>query len=525
MIASDHLWSVDRLQGLRGRWFRLGSAALLLGALAGSLALAQGASPEVPLLMLVAAAVFIILGILWRQPVVSLYSLVFAALFIEQWGIVGLEPLTAQTHFFQSLSGFTPLQLPIMPADFVLVTGLLAVGLGDRARGAPRFYRGALFGPLAFFVAAVIGSFLYGVVGGSGTGPFNPNAAWVEVRAFLQLAGVYLLASSLITDRRRLTIVVWMVIVALGMKGVQGIHNYIMEKELGVYLEAITGHEDVLFFASLFLLLIAMFVYGRNKNQQKAMLWFFWPIAFTMLATGRRIGFLIFALGLLITSLSLFKIRRDLFLKVIPPALILVGVYTGIFWNRGGTTLGQPVRAFQSQIGIGSERDRLSNEWRRLENRNIALNIESAPLTGLGFGRPYKFYIAEPSLDGTGFVYWNYITHNAVFWVWMKMGVVGFVAFWFLMGSAIVGGLITFRTLSDGYLKALAITAVSLVAMQLFFSYGDLGLTYTRNMIYLGVMLGILVRLPSLDTKAQMAPIRSLAGPRRDGFSAAGARG
>src|SRR5262249_27483466 len=175
---------------------------------------------------------------------------------------------------------------------------------------------------------------------------------------------------------------------------------------------------------------------------------------------------------------------------------------------------------FQSQFGLGSERDRLSNEWRRLENRNIALNIESAPLTGLGFGRPYKFYVLEPSLDGTGFVYWNYITHNAVFWVWMKMGAVGFVAFWFLMGSAIVRGLITFRSLSDGYLKALAITAVSLVAMQLFFSYGDLGLTYTRNMIYLGVMLGILVRLPSLDTKAQMAPIRSPARVRCGEFPA-----
>jgi hypothetical protein len=33
---------------------------------------------------------------------------------------------------------------------------------------------------------------------------------------------------------------------------------------------------------------------------------------------------------------------------------------------------------------------------------------------------------------------------------------------------------------------------VSLVAMQVIFSYGDLGLTYARPMIVLGCMLGVL---------------------------------
>jgi hypothetical protein len=35
--------------------------------------------------------------------------------------------------------------------------------------------------------------------------------------------------------------------------------------------------------------------------------------------------------------------------------------------------------------------------------------------------------------------------------------------------------------------------------MQAVFSYGDLGLTYSRSMIFLGCMLGLLARLPTFD--------------------------
>ncbi|CCF83586.1 conserved hypothetical protein [Nitrolancea hollandica Lb] len=181
---------------------------------------------------------------------------------------------------------------------------------------------------------------------------------------------------------------------------------------------------------------------------------------------------------------------------------ILLVTYIGIFWNRTDTLLGEPARAFRSQVGTTSMRDERSDAWRDLERENITGNIRSAPLTGLGFGRPYRFYVPEPSLVSSGFIYWTYITHNAIFWVWMKMGAIGFIAFWLLLGSAIVQGLTSFRKLSDSTLRVLAITIAGLIVMQVIFSYGDLGLTYARPMIFLGCMLGVLVRLPELDRAA-----------------------
>jgi hypothetical protein len=80
----------------------------------------------------------------------------------------------------------------------------------------------------------------------------------------------------------------------------------------------------------------------------------------------------------------------------------------------------------------------------------------------------------------------------------MKMGVVGFILFWNLLGSAAVLGLIIFRQQKDGYIKAVALAAAGVVLMQVIFSYGDLGLTYSRSMIFLGCMLGLLARLPHL---------------------------
>jgi hypothetical protein len=265
-------------------------------------------------------------------------------------------------------------------------------------------------------------------------------------------------------------------------------------------------------------LLAALAIYQRHHRQVKVMLYLLLPLIFTLLATKRRIGFIVLALGLMVVVGSLLQGRRELLKKIGPAALALVVVYFIIFWNAQGA-LGQPVRAFRSQFGQASERDRLSNEWREAEKKNIAFNIEQSPVLGLGFGQPYQFVVFQGNLDETGFVYWRYITHNAIFWVWMTMGLGGFVAFWNVLGSGIALGLVTFRRLNDGYLKSLALLAVGMIVMQIYFSYGDLGLTYARNMIYLGCLLGMIVRLPALEGLPEPAgrPFIRVLQPRRAG--------
>jgi Kef-type K+ transport system membrane component KefB len=83
------------------------------------------------------------------------------------------------------------------------------------------------------------------------------------------------------------------------------------------------------------------------------------------------------------------------------------------------------------------------------------------------------------------------MTHDAVLWVWLKAGVAGLLAFWALVAqSAIVGGSL-FRRLATPELKLIALLPVLLVTTQVVFSSVDLGLTYSRTMIVLGVTLGL----------------------------------
>lgn len=519
-LSAGYLQSIASHRAAQRRQNLVGVAVLGLATLAGAGLLAPGLSPVMPVLILVLCAAVVAVGTIWRHPEVALYLLFVAALDFEQFEIAGLHPITAQTHFFQTLNGFTPLSVPVSPAEMVLLLTLAAVFLPKLAKTGRPVVKGALFGPVIFFLVAIVAAFAYGAVAGPAGTRFDVNAAWAEARSFMYLIATYFLACNLITDRKRLNVFVWLFVGGLCFKGLQGIKNYISEKQGGVALEAITGHEDVIFFSVFFLLLAAMLVFGAHHRQKVVMLWGSFPIFFTLLATKRRIGFIVLAVGVLMLALGMLAKRRALLFKIGPWIVIPLVVYSAVFWNAADTgtasILAQPIRAFKSQLGQGSERDELSNKWRELEKQNIAFNIKGAPLTGLGFGRPYELVVPEPSLDATGFTYWHYMTHNAVFWVWMKMGLLGFVAFWFLLGSGIIRGLLIFRNLSDGYLQALALVAAALPAMQVFYSYGDLGLTYSRPMIVLGCVLGMLVTLPGLDEPAP-APAAT-ARPRGRGY-------
>lgn len=512
MVAIQSHNSVAQRQAQQRLERALGALALVICALVCGALLASGISPTIPLGLALVCGGLALAAVIWSRPIIGLFLLIGIALVIEQWEITGLSPTTAQLYVYQTLSGYSGIPLSISPLEMLLGITLLAT-LARRLLGpGARFERGSLFGPLGAFLALVIGSIGYGMIGPNTYSTFWLNAAWAETRAFFYLGIIYALVCNLIENREQVRQFCWLIILGIGLKGFQGVVRYIDTRLAGQQLEAITGHEDVVLFAAFFLFLAGLILFGGHRRQRLAMLWCAAPILLTLLVTRRRIGFVVLAVGLLLLVGLLLRTRRDLFFRVVPIALLVLGLYTATFWNATNA-FGEPIRAFRSQFSPTSERDRLSNAWRVLENANIEYNIRRAPIIGLGFGRPYQFSVEQPSLDETGFTYWHYIAHNAIFWVWMKMGVIGFIGFWYLIGSAIIAGLLAFRQLTDGYLRAVVLLAVGLVVMQVFFSYGDLGLTYSRSMIVFGAMLGLIARLPALaptpeTTEAAPAPTR-----------------
>jgi O-antigen ligase len=143
-----------------------------------------------------------------------------------------------------------------------------------------------------------------------------------------------------------------------------------------------------------------------------------------------------------------------------------------------------------------STEDIQSNQYRKVEEYNLITTIKASPMVGIGFGRAYQM---GAKLDEIGFSLQSFIPHNEIFWLWAKMGTLGFAVFWAMIGFMLAYAVYAFRTLKDPYYKVVAAAVAALIVMQMVVSYVDLQLTFARNMVLLGTMVGILASLVRLD--------------------------
>jgi len=152
-----------------------------------------------------------------------------------------------------------------------------------------------------------------------------------------------------------------------------------------------------------------------------------------------------------------------------------------------------------------------SNLYRKVENEILVSRIRDNPIAGEGFGKAFVYggktvvdqqaRKASSDLAVTTAPIVRYIAHNQILWIWSMSGLIGFVAFWFVATMAVAHGTRLARTLQTPYLKAVAVFVTLLVCMQMLVSYGDQQLTEYRTMVYLGLMLGTMVRLPAIERR------------------------
>ena len=93
--------------------------------------------------------------------------------------------------------------------------------------------------------------------------------------------------------------------------------------------------------------------------------------------------------------------------------------------------------AIKSVIAPGalSKEDESSDLYRRIENYDLVYTAHAKPLTGVGFGKP--FYRPVPLPDISFDVFYQYIPHNSILWIWLKTGYLGFVALLFVIAATL----------------------------------------------------------------------------------------
>src|SRR5437016_14680382 len=146
--------------------------------------------------------------------------------------------------------------------------------------------------------------------------------------------------------------------------------------------------------------------------------------------------------------------------------------------------------------------------YRTVENFVLKDTIEHNNLLFcLCFGKPYLHPIPLTTLFQAiqaEDIYYGYVPHNNIYWVWMRLGAIGFFAFWYLIGAIIVRGCLIARRLRDPYLQLVAIYIIAVVFIEIVVAFADYQLFLYRNVIYVGLLIGILMKLPALDEKKEV---------------------
>jgi hypothetical protein len=493
--------SVDRLAAAQGarRVATLlvgAAAAVLLGVLAADLTLAGRAYA----IALLAGAVFPV--VMWRRPELGLAAFALLATLIEQFPIdqfpLSAQPaliVTDQLPLFGSFSGslgvtgvmVSPLEIGIVAT--VLIWVMKAV-LGRELR-LPRSYLATGVG--VFAVILIMGE-AWGLAHG---GNFRETVN--ELRPFVYLLFLYLLASQLLYRPEAIRPLLWALVIGTGLKGLQGSYRFIALRGAIPRPEAVLAHEEAVFFSLFLLLCVALWLFG-DRSRLRSVATAFAPFVLVAdLGNNRRAAWLILLAGLaalgVIAWVRLPNRRRPV--ATWATALGLIGaVYLALFWNGHGG-LAQPARAVRSAFAP-SERDTASDLYRIQENANLALNIKLGGPFGTGFGIPIDYALPITNLTRTT-PSLAYIPHNGILYVWMRLGFLGIVAFWWVIGAAILAAsrLVKGRDDRLALFGALAICAVIAYVLE---GYYDLGLSWYRVAVLLGIILGALEaagRMPS----------------------------
>ena len=458
-------------------WF---AAIMFLGSLFGLLMLQSG-----PTAAHIAWVVYLMgVAAIFVQPRYGIYLLIFLSL-------VGDGILTYSLPFTKNFSSSESLlylhdALVVSPLEtYLLFTFVSWLGRGAMQRKIT-FYRSELFWPATVFIVFIV----FGLVYGIGTGG-NVNIALWESRAIFYMVGMLILASNLFTERQHFHTALWFAMIALFIEGIIGSYYFFVTLHGSLNgVEAITEHSAAIHMNSLFVYLLAAWLYRETLSKQILLPLMVPPVLLTYLATQRRAAFVTLIVALALMTIFLFIENRRAFWLLVPTAAVVGVLYLGVFWNSGGA-LGQPAQAVKSVIAEdqANAADQSSNVYRQIENLNTGFTVHQRPLTGVGFGQ--KFYIVWELPDISFFEWWEYLPHNSIIWIWLKAGVGGFVAMLYLVGKSIMLGSRTLLKMHKDPMGAVALTATLYILMHFIYAYVDISWD-TQSMVYVGLAMGML---------------------------------
>ena len=467
------------------------------------ISVATGVNATYPMLTGAAIGLALLLPIIWNRPSLGVYLLMGGAAVFEAFPLGFPDSITDEAVFFQPFSSQgAPESVIVSVAEILMVFTLATVILRRIAEGRKPLEPGPMFWAVGFYTVMVGYGLLYGV----GTGG-NWSAALWEARGQIYLFVVYLLVVNTIYERRQVNRLFWVFLAGVAVKGLLGTWRFLvtLEGDLDRVLVAsrnansLLSHEESYLFALFLLFGLALFLFRGHRGQLLFVLMASAPVLVAFAANQRRSGSLALMLGILLVVLLAYLLarsRRKAIVTVAITFIMVVPIYMAITWNVT-SIVAEPTRAVKSLIQPG-ERDASSNTYREIEALNLKYNIQIDPIKGRGYGKPIIFYVPLPDISNL-FYWWDMIPHNTLLWVWMRLGSVGFAAFWFFIGRAIVGSIMATKQSRDPYLQSVGVFTVAALITWVLMAMVDMGLVDFRETVLMGVLIGLTSRIPQME--------------------------
>ena len=437
----------------------------------------------------------------WRGPVRGVYLLTAGAGLIEIFPLNFSDSVTDRVLLFLNLNNSAGFDFPITPAEILMVTiAVVAIARGAAERQL-HWPGGRLVMAYSLFMVVVLGAEVHGLLSG---GDFK-TSLW-EIRPQVYGFVLFFLATTLVKDRNQLIRLGIVFLLAESVKAFVGDYRYFitLNHNLGPS-EDILAHEDSYFLGMFVTAGIVAAIWLKNRRLL-LLVGLMSPLALiAMLANYRRAGVYALAAAVFVIVLIAFRFQPSLRKRIgwLTIAILIVGaLFVADAWDKQYGIQAQLVRPIRSLVDPVA-RDFSSDQYRVAETANLRLTFNTSPIIGVGFGSP--FLIVYPMADISKiYPLWNIIPHNSLLWIGMRMGAIGFAVFWALIGLAILQAFQVIKGTSDPLYKAIAAFAIAAIVSELVVGYADLQLDSYRNLIFLGVVLGVLNRLPKMAALADV---------------------
>jgi hypothetical protein len=491
---------------------------LMLGIVVAMRAFTPGALIWSPLLALSLFILVMLPVAIWNQPRIGFYVLIASACLFNQtpagesrdpFGIVPFfwnVSTTVETFAHSSAAA----AVHINYAEVVMIITALSWLLREITLRKFKFNRGIFFTWVGAYSLICAAGFVHGIVNGG-----DITIALWELRAQAYFALAYVMAANFIEDRNHALIVLWTMAISIGLKSLVGTFNYATHPDVSAD-EGVLSHEDSLLMNIIFYGAILLSLAKIEPKLKWVFILFTTPAVITSLANGRRAGVAAFIVAFPVVcalAAALLRDQRKRLVSFLVFSSILTAIYLPLGWNSQAKWA-QPARAIRSQSDP-DQRDAGSDYYRMNENANLKATRDSSASTawfGIGYGRPYFVLYEQP---GRHDPFANVLPHNGILWIWMRLGHIGFIAFWMFVAAVLVEGPVLLKAIRDPRYQVIGILGIGMFLMNIIYGQYDLTFANYRTSWLTGTFLGMLAVLPRLvATKREQ---RAAAGLLRGG--------